>query len=466
MMKPKRLCLDIVKDRYGKPVLTPIRGVEVAKTECFVQRSMMTAAKGPIPWNGTIPKTNWPKEVDNNRYEKPVRSPYWGTNMTIPDHVTIKQKSGMTAAKCQIPLNGVAIDRLWPKGINSNRNEKPIRTPSLRTEVGTTDCVDVEQRMKTIKAEGCINRADKVEPSRGQETTVAAMGVRTGGTNDRGSRCTDCSNKTMTAGTLQTKCGDLRKPISGMVPPFVTKMAPTDGTGMMHYQWIVRESVRTTNMLMPSNYLEIPEVRLPRIFLYLAEEARNVEVKDELSCCSEEAQRQRTGLPSPILVTVMVDRQPIPIKNVLANTDTSAEMMTNVKYVGQCNPIDRADQVASPDMTEQPIWLGLNTEARRNASADTGGPDVKSVEQRKPVGPQNTTERPVWLGPKMNENEKAPVDPVGQDVNLTEQDEPVDRSGPVGPQSTTEQSALFGLMRDGTKNPAVCPGGPDMNSAG
>ena len=293
------------------------------------------------------------------------------------------------------------------------------------------------------------------------------MGVGTGGTNNRGSRGTDCSNKIMTAGTVQTKCGNLRKSISGMVPPLVTKMAPTDDTGMMHYQWIARESVRTTEMLMPSNYLDIPDLRLPRIFLHLAEEARNVEVKDELSCCSEEVQPQRTGLPSPILVTVMVDRKPILIKNVLANTDTSAEMLTNVKYVGQCKPIDRVDQVASPDTTEQPIWLGLNTEARRNASADTGGPDVKSVEQRQPVdrlgpvGPQNTTERP-----KMNENEITPVNPVGQDVNLTEQDEPVDRSGPVGPQSTTEQSALLGLIMDGTNNPVVYPGGPDMNSAG
>ena len=166
-----------------------------------------------------------------------------------------------------------------------------------------------------------------------------------------------------------------------MVPPFVTKMARTDMTGEMHYQMISRESVRTTEMLIPSNYLEIPEMRLPRRFLHLAEEARNVEIKDELSCCSEEIQPQRTGLPGPILVTVMVDRQPMPIKNVLANTDASAEMMTNEKYVGRCKPINRADQVASPDTTEQPIWLGLNTEARRKVSTDTGGPDVKSAEQ-------------------------------------------------------------------------------------
>ena len=122
----KKLGLDIIKDRYGIPVLTPIWGAEVAKTECFevVQRSMMTAAKAPIPRNETIHRTNWPKEMDNNRYEKLVQSPYWEANMTIPDHVKLEQKSGTTAAGCQIPLNGVTVDRSWPKDMNSNRNEK------------------------------------------------------------------------------------------------------------------------------------------------------------------------------------------------------------------------------------------------------------------------------------------------------------------------------------------------------
>ena len=99
-----------------------------------------------------------------------------------------------------------------------------------------------------------------------------------------------------------------------------------------------------------------------------------MEVNSELSGCSEEVKSHGAGLPSPILVTVMADSQPIPIGNVWANDVASAEMMTNEKYVGRCNPIDRANQVVSPDTTEQPIWLGLNTGARRNASADTVGP--------------------------------------------------------------------------------------------
>ena len=122
------------------------------------------------------------------------------------------------------------------------------------------------------------------------------------------------------------------------------------------------------------------------MFLHLAEEARSVNVENDLSCCSEEVQPQGTGLPSPVLVTVMMDSQPIPNKRVLRTTGASTEMMTNIKYAGRCEPIDRADRVVLPDMTEQPVLLGLNTDERGNASADTGGPDINSDKQSKPVG--------------------------------------------------------------------------------
>ena len=55
-------------------------GAEVANPECvkIEQRLKTTAARGPIPRNGTINKTSWPKDVNKNRYEKPVQTPYWG----------------------------------------------------------------------------------------------------------------------------------------------------------------------------------------------------------------------------------------------------------------------------------------------------------------------------------------------------------------------------------------------------
>ena len=140
----------------------------MANPECVevVQRLKMTAARGPIPRNGTIHKTSWPKEVNNNRYEKLVQSPYWGAKMTNPDRVTMEQKSKTTAARCQIPPNGMTMNRSGPKDINGNRCEKPVQTPSRRAEVRKPDCVEIKQRMKTIGLEGCVNWADKVEPSR------------------------------------------------------------------------------------------------------------------------------------------------------------------------------------------------------------------------------------------------------------------------------------------------------------
>ena len=85
----------------------------------------------------TILKTNWPKEMDNNRFEQPVQPPVRGTKMTLPDQVTVGEKRGKTPAECLMPLNGVTIDKSWHKVMYSNRNEKPIRTfGTVRTNGG------------------------------------------------------------------------------------------------------------------------------------------------------------------------------------------------------------------------------------------------------------------------------------------------------------------------------------------
>ena len=50
-----------------------------------------------------------------------------------------------------------------------------------------------------------------------------------------------------------------------------------------------------------------------------------------------------------------------------------------------CKPIDRADQVVSPGTTDQPIWLGLNTDVMGNASTDTGGPNGNLARESEPT---------------------------------------------------------------------------------
>ena len=148
----------------------------------------------------------------------------------------------------------------------------------------------------------------------------------------------------------------------------------------------------TTEMLRPSNYLEIPELRLPRVFLDLAEESRNVKVENGQSCCSEEVRPQGTGLPRPVFVTVMVDSQLVPKKRVLRTTGASTEMIPNMNYAERREPVDRSGQVGPLGTTEQPVLLGLNKDVRGNASAGPGGPDVDSAGQSEPVGPGGPTE--------------------------------------------------------------------------
>ena len=265
------------------------------------------------------------------------------------------------------------------------------------------------------------------------------------------------------SGTVQTTGGDFSNSLSGLLPAVVNKLEHKEDTGAMHYEWIVRESIMITEMNMPSNYLEIPELKIPKLFLHLAEEARDVEVNNDISGCTEEVKSQATGLQSQIMVTVMTDGQPIPFGNELVNDVVSTEMMNNEKYVGRFKPMDRAYQVVSPDTTEQSNWLGLGPGGRQTASADTGGPVVNSDE---PGDPADKLEPVVLLGLQLCKKDTDPVVPVNQDVNLKEDNGLVDRSGPEETHSMNEPSALLTLKTDWMENAALGPVGPDGNLSG
>ena len=251
-------------------------------------------------------------------------------------------------------------------------------------------------------------------------------------TDNRGGRSTDCTKRTMMSGTVQTTGGDFGNSLSGLRPAVVNKLEHKEDGGAMHYQWIVRESIMITEMNMPSNYLEIPELKIPKLFLHLAEEARDVEVNNDISGCTEEAKSQVAGLQSQILVTIMTDGQPIPFGDELVNDVVSTEMMNNDQYVGRFKPMDRAYQVVCPDTTEQSNWLDLGPGGRQTASADTGGgggggggPVVNE-----PGDPAVKLEPVALLGPQLCKKDTDPVVPVNQDVNLKEDNGLVDRSGP------------------------------------
>ena len=282
---------------------------------------------------------------------------------------------------------------------------------------------------------------------------MAAVGTNTDGTKVVQDQLMDGDRHRTAARTLQTSCGKIVKPMSGLVPPVVTKMGPTNGTGMMHYEWIVRESVRTTEMLMPVNYLEVPELKLPMRFLHLAAEARTVEIMNDKLCCLNDVQPQGNGLPNPVLVTVMMDSP-----------------------VRQCKPINRVDRGVSPDTTGQPLLLGLNTDEREDASTDVGGSDANLAKQSKPVDhdlfladrkeiadrpvlmvPHNATEQSVFLGLDVGRVEHAPAHTMVPDVVRYR-----DRSSADGPAEQDETRRPVGTEWKHAENDAKesMAGGP------
>ena len=202
-------------------------------------------------------------------------------------------------------------------------------------------------------------------------------------------------------------------------------------------------------MLMPRNYLEIPVPTLPRVFLDLAEEARNVILENGRSYYMEEVQPQGTGLTRPVFVTVMVDGPPVLKKRALRATGISTEMIPNMNSAGRGEPVDRSGPEGPQSNTEQPVLLGLNTDERGNAPAGLVGPDVilagrgETVERPGLVGPQNRTEQSVFLGLDADQVGHVPASTVEPDVMMYRNQSVTD--DPVGQDETRRPVVTEGM---------------------
>ena len=194
--------------------MTESRCIEV------VQPSMMTATEGQTPRKETILKTSWPKRMDNNRFEQPLQPPVRGANMTIPDHDTMKQKSGMTAAE-------VATD---------------------------------------VEVEGAVT------------DTIVSIPYR----------CCDCGIRMTTGGNSAMDAAKDKEPRPIRTYPVRPEGAPVDGG---------------TDILRPMTILDVPALRLPGVFLKLAEEARNNKVVDDQPTDMRAVQPHRSGQAGRVLIT-------------------------------------------------------------------------------------------------------------------------------------------------------------------
>ena len=453
---------EIVKGRYGKPVLTPIWGMDVTDSEPTeaVYPQILTAVEEETLQKGTILQASGPNNRNRDRSDELVQHQVQKDERTIPNQVIGKERRETTTAEYEIPIYEVGTDGPWRTVTGNNRNRRP--TQILKTAVTESDCDDFKRRLQTVEADRPVDRNEKVKTDSGQGAAVPPAGISMSAIDSVDGLCTDCTKRSATRGTVQTTGGDSSNSVSGMRPAVVHKLEHKEDAGVMHYQWIVRESIMVADRDMPSNYLEIPELKIPKLFLDLAEEARDVEVINDIYGCTEVTKSQATGLRSQILVTVMTDGEPIPLAHELVKDVVPTEMRKAEHYVGRFKPMNWGHQAVSPDTTEQPDWLGLGPGGRQTATGDTGGPVVNLNE---PGDPADKLEPVVLLGQQWCTKVTDMVVPIDQDVNVKEDNDLVDRSGPEETHGVNKPPAFLTLKMDWMEKAVLSPVGPEGNSS-
>ena len=157
-----------------------------------------------------------------------------------------------------------------------------------------------------------------------------------------------------------------------------------------------------TDILRPMTILDVPALRLPGVFLKLAEEARNSKVVDGQPTDMRAVQPHRSGQAGRVLITEIMNSFPVLGSGASRVSRTSTEVIPDINLV---EPVIRSG----------------------------------------PVGHQRDTEQPIMLSVMTNRGTISPPGPVGHDVMLAGRMEMVDQPDPVGPYEETEQSVFLGL---------------------
>ena len=311
-----------------------------------------------------------------------------------------------------MPLNNGSVDGAWHTVMTKNRYIKPTETQDFGTDVRELDDFETNKAERMVVTDRCTDPVTTARPAGGPSRSVTTGGLRSDDMNDGHDRCLSCHEKKRMSGTVRINADDVRKPLSGRSTPIVNRMIPSEVIEPMHYQWILRESVMKTDRTVPSNYLEIPDQEIPRLFLQLAEEARKVVVINEPSGFSEEVMSQGTQLSGPVLVEVITSGHQMPCGGESVNDIVMTEMVTESEHVGRCSPMVQAGRVVLPVVTGHPVRPGLIASGRRTASAELGGLD-HGCHERKELSDEHGLV--ALLGSDVGGNGTAPVIPVSRD---------------------------------------------------
>ena len=288
----------------------------------------------------------------------------------------------MELIRCPIPQDDQIMN--LPMDTDRNRYDKPVRNQLELTGMTGPEPMNVLQRDLLTVTE--VGRAQIVltEPSRCQATDVKLEGTVSDTTASIPNRCCDCGIQ-MTTGRNSAMTADQdREPRPIRTGPVRPGGAPMDGE---------------TVLLRPMNLLDVPALRLPGVFLKLAEEARNIEVVDDQPSGMSAVQSGQAGR---VMITEITNSFPVLESGVSRVSRTSSEVNPDLNLV------------------EPVIRLG-------------------------PVGHLRDNEQPIMLSVKTNQGTISPPGPVGQHVLMAGHMEMMVQPDPVGPYEETEQSVSPGL---------------------
>ena len=318
-----------------------------------------------------------------------------------------------------------------PMDTNMNRYNKPVQTPVGGPEMAKPAFNRQTQREMTTAAEVGRKLGDLTEPSRCQGTAVEAEGAVTGAILSAPYRCCDCGIR-ITAGrnsvTDGDECRELMPSITCQMGP---KTAPLNDTRRRQYRLKSQASVGGgTDIQNARILLEVPALRMPNVFLELAEEARNSEMVDDQSTDRKDVKSHRTGQARPVFVTEIMNSTPVLGSRSFRVTNTSTEMTPDMNLD---KPIIRSGPVGQLSDTEQPITLGVMMKQGADGPIGPIGP-VEIVARPDPVGPHSRPEQSVSLRLDADQGEHIPTHRVHRGVKMFRAQPVAD--GPAGPDRT------------------------------
>ena len=256
-----------------------------------------------------------------------------------------------------------------PLDTDRTRGDKPVRNPLELTRMTGPGPRSLLQREVSTVAKESRAQIVLTEPRRCQVTGIEVEGTVTDTRANIPFRCCDCGLRMATGHNSVTTEDKDKDPGPIRTYPVKTECAPISGE---------------TVILRPMNLLEVPALRLPGVFLKLAEEARKSEVMDDQQSGMSAVKLHRSGQAGRVMITEITDSFPVLGSGASRVSQTSTEVIPDLNLV---EPVIRLGPVGHLRNTEQPVILRVETNQGRSALpaqwVNTDGGTLR----RDPVGP-------------------------------------------------------------------------------